>query len=63
MKTWELIDVPHDRKPIANKWVFLKKFDKSRVLTKYKAHLMAKGFAQIPSMDLHWLFISKHCGV
>ena len=56
MKTWELVDVPHDRKPIANKWVFLKKFDKSGVLTKYKARLVAKGFAQIPGMDFNQTF-------
>ena len=55
MKTWELVDVPRNRKPIANKWVFLKKFDKSGVLTKYKARLMAKGFAQIPGMDFNRL--------
>jgi hypothetical protein len=56
MKTWELVDVPRDRKPIANKWVFLKKFDKSGVLTKYKARLVAKGFAQIPGMDFNQTF-------
>ena len=61
MKTWELVDIPHNRKPIANKWVFLKKFDKSRVLTKYKAHLVAKGFAQIPSMDFNQTFAPVVC--
>ena len=61
MKTWELVDVPRNRKPIANKWVFLKKFDKSRVLTKYKARLMAKGFAQIPSMDFNQTFAPVVC--
>ncbi len=49
-------DAPCDRKPIANKWVFLKKYDKSGILTKYKARLVAKGFSQIPGMDFNQMF-------
>ena len=38
MGTWELDDdAPKDRKPIGNKWVFLKKYNKEGILTKYKA--------------------------
>jgi hypothetical protein len=56
MGTWELDDVPKDRKPVANKWVFLKKYDKDGTLTKYKARLVAKGFSQIPGMDFNQTF-------
>ena len=56
MGTWELDDAPKDRKPIGNKWVFLKKYNKEGILTKYKARLVAKGFSQIPGMDFNQTF-------
>ncbi|KAF8731517.1 hypothetical protein AX14_004766 [Amanita brunnescens Koide BX004] len=61
MGTWEMADAPHDRKPIANKWVFLQKFDKNGILTKYKARLMSKGFSQIPGMDFNQTFAPVTC--
>jgi hypothetical protein len=51
MGTWRLIDKPPNAIPIANKWVFAKKRNKQGQLTKYKARLMAKGYAQHPSYD------------
>ena len=61
MGTWELEDAPKDQRPIADKWVFLKKFHKDGMLTKYKAHLVAKGFSQIPSMDFNQTFAPVVC--
>jgi hypothetical protein len=46
MGTWQLVDRPDDAIPIANKWVFAKKRDKSGNIIKYKARLVAKGCAQ-----------------
>ncbi|KAF8625757.1 hypothetical protein AX15_005211 [Amanita polypyramis BW_CC] len=56
MGTWKLEDAPSDRKPVANKWVFIKKFNKDGTLKKYKARLVAKGFSQIPGMDFNQTF-------
>ena len=56
MGTWELANVPKDRKPITNKWVFMKKYNKEGDLQKYKARLVARGFSQIPGMDYNQTF-------
>jgi hypothetical protein len=45
-KTWELVDLPAGRKAVKSKWVFKHKAD-----GRYCAHLVAKGFTQIPSLD------------
>src|SRR5216683_7555744 len=51
MGTWRLVDKPPNAIPIANKWVFAKKRNKQGRLTKYKAQLIAKGYAQRPGYD------------
>jgi hypothetical protein len=51
MGTWRLVDKPPNAIPIANKWVFAKKRNKQGQLTKYKAQLVAKGYAQCPGYD------------
>jgi len=51
MGTWELVDPPENRKPITNKWVFIRKYNKDGILQKYEACLVARGFSQIPGMD------------
>ena len=56
MGTWELANAPKDRKPITNKWVFVKKYNKDGDLQKYKARLVARGFSQIPGMDYNQTF-------
>ena len=49
--TWILVKKPADAIPIANKWVFTKKFGKDGDLLKYKGRLVAKGCAQRPGCD------------
>jgi hypothetical protein len=49
--TWVKIKNPETAIPIANKWVFIKKYNKEGNLTKYKARLVAKGCAQCPGHD------------
>ena len=56
MGTWDLVDLPDERRPVGNKWVFLKKFTKTGILQKYKARLVAKGYSQIPGMDFSQTF-------
>ncbi len=51
MGTWKLMPKPKNVIPIAIKWVFTKKRNKSGQLTKYKARLVAKGCAQCPGYD------------
>ena len=44
--TWELVDLPPNRKAVKSKWVFKLKADGC-----YRACLVAKGFTQIPGID------------
>ena len=51
MGTWRLVEKPPDAIPIANKWVFIKKRNKTGEIVKHKARLVAKGCAQQPGHD------------
>jgi hypothetical protein len=51
MGTWSLVDKPMSAIPIANKWVFTRKYGKCGELLKYKGRLVAKGCAQRPGYD------------
>ena len=51
METWELKDLPSGRTAIGCKWVFAKKRDEHGNVIKYKARLVAQGFAQKPGTD------------
>jgi hypothetical protein len=44
--TWELVDLPANRKAVKSKWVFKHKVD-----GRFHAHLVAKAFTQIPGLD------------
>ena len=59
MGTWELAYAPEDRKPVTNKWVFIKKYNKNGNLQKYKAHLVARKFIQVPGMDDNETFLLR----
>ena len=50
-KTWELVDLPPNRKAVKSKWVFKLKAD-----GRYRARLVAKGFTQIPGVDFDETF-------
>lgn len=49
--TWELTDLPPDRKAINNKWVFRIKTDGNGNICRYKARLVAKGCSQRAGID------------
>ena|SRR5258705_9958937 len=51
MRTWELKDLPEDRKAIGCRWVYAKKQDEFGEIIKYKARLVAQGFSQKPGTD------------
>lgn len=44
--TWTVCDLPENRKPITNKWVFKLKRKADGCVDKYKARLVARGFSQ-----------------
>jgi hypothetical protein len=46
-KTWDLVDIPPGDKAVGNKWLFKIKHDSEGKVTKYKAQLVAKGFANL----------------
>ena len=45
------MDLPNDRRPIENKWIFKKKTDADGNVTVYKARLIAKDFQQVQGFD------------
>ena len=51
MNTWELADLPKDRKPISCQWVFGLKRNASGEIVKYKARLVARGFSPEYGID------------
>lgn len=49
--TWELSELPPNRRPIQCKWVFKTKRDSDGRIVRYKARLVAKGFTQQKGID------------
>lgn len=50
-ETWELVELPPNRKPIKTKWVFKTKRDDNGDVVRHKARLVAKGCAQRYGVD------------
>jgi hypothetical protein len=44
------------KRPVKNRWVFTKKYDKNGNVTKFKARLVAKGFTQTKGIDYEETF-------
>jgi hypothetical protein len=55
-KTWTLVDLPEGKKPLKCKWVFKRKLHSDGTIEKYKARVVAKGFAQRPGIDFYETF-------
>lgn len=51
MHTWELVNLPADRKAIGWTWVYRRKYNTKGEIVKYKARLVAQGFSQKPGID------------
>ena len=49
--TWELVTSPKDKNVIGTKWVFRNKLDENGQVTRNKAILVCKGYAQIEGID------------
>lgn len=55
-KTWNLIDLPSNKKAIGCKWVYKLKFDDEGNICRYKARLVAQGFSQKYGEDYDEVF-------
>ena len=54
--TWELVQLPPDRKAIGCKWLFKTKEDEKGNIVRYKARLVAQGFTQKFGVDFDEVF-------
>ncbi|KAJ9547057.1 hypothetical protein OSB04_019600 [Centaurea solstitialis] len=55
-ETWELVDLPKDKKAVGSKWVYTVKFKADGSLERYKARLVAKGYTQTYGVDYQETF-------
>ena len=55
-KTWVLVDLPSDAKPIGLKWIFKIKRTAEGSINKYKSRLVAKGYIQRNGIDFEKVF-------
>jgi len=55
-KTWTLTDLPPGRRCIGTKWVYKIKKDASNKFQRYKARIVAKGYAQVAGLDFDKIF-------
>ena len=54
--TWELTPLPNENKEIGCKWVYKIKHNANGLISRYKAHLVAKGYAQTYGIDFEETF-------
>ena len=55
-KTWKLAPRPEDKNVIGAKWVFRDKLDENGKISRNKARLVCKGYAQIEGVDFDETF-------
>ncbi|GJT67524.1 ribonuclease H-like domain-containing protein [Tanacetum coccineum] len=54
--TWDIVDLPKDKKVIGSKWIFKIKYKSSGEIDRYKARLVAQGFNQKEGIDYEQRF-------
>ena len=54
--TWDLVELPRDRKTIECKWVYKMKKGVDDKVERYKAKLVVKGYSQKEGIDFHDIF-------
>lgn len=55
-ETWEIVNLPHDKRQVGCKWVFTIKCKADGSVERYKARLVAKGFTQTYGVDYQETF-------
>jgi hypothetical protein len=55
-ETWELVPRPKDKNVIGTKWVFRNKLNEDGQVTRNKARLVCKGYAQVEGIDFEETF-------
>ena len=50
-ETWEVMNLPREKKPVGCKWIFIVKYKADGTVERYKARLVAKGFTQTYGID------------
>ena len=55
--TWDLINLPSDKKVIRCRWVYKVKYQFDGAIDRYKDRLVAKGYAQIEGVNFEETFI------
>jgi len=50
-RTWKLVDLPPNVKPIGCKWIYKIKYYADGSIERYKSRLVAKGYNQIEGLD------------
>jgi hypothetical protein len=54
--TWELVPRPRYKNVIGTKWVFINKLNEDGQVTRNKARLVCKGYAQVEGIDFEETF-------
>ena len=54
--TWEIFDLPKEKKIVGCKWVFTIKYKADGSVERYKTRLVAKGFTQTYGIDYQETF-------
>jgi hypothetical protein len=55
-KTWDLVEIPKDRKVVSCKWVYKLKKGSDDKVERYKERLVEKGYSQKEGIDFHEIF-------
>ena len=57
-ETWDLVELPKDRKFVGCKWVYKLKKGVDDKVAKHKERLVEKGYSQKEGIDFHEIFSS-----